>query len=95
MFCFDAAGKLLHVGRWNTFVSVLPIDTSELEEELPEEPLDDPLEEPLDDPPDEPPDEDPPEVNPEPEPVLSVEPSGNVKTAPLVEKTTLPFLSVL
>ena len=94
MFCFDAAGKLLHVGRWKTFVSVFPMKISELEEllevELPEEEL--PEEEPLEE---EPLDEEPPEVIPEPEPVVSVVPSGNVNTAPLVEKTTFPFLSVL
>ena len=94
MFCFDAAGKLLQVGRWKTFVSVFPMKISELEElleeELPEEEL--PEEEPLEE---EPLDEEPPEVIPEPEPVVSVVPSGNVNTAPLVEKTTFPFLSVL
>ena len=94
MFCFDAAGKLLHVGRWNTFVSVLPMNTSELEEEPLEEPLDDPLEDPLEESPVEPLDE-PPEIIPEPEPVLSVEPSGNVKTAPFVEKTMWLLMSVL
>ena len=78
---------MLHVGRWKTFVSVFPIKISEVDELL-----DDPLE----DPPDEdPPDEEPPEEVPEPVPVLSVVPLGNVKTAPLVEKTTFPFLSVL
>ena len=73
---------MLHVGRWKTFVSVFPIKVFELEELL-EEPLEEPL------------DEEPPEVIPEPEPVLSVVPLGNVKTAPLVEKTMFPFLSVL
>ena len=85
---------MLHVGRWKTFVSVFPMKISELEElleeKLPEEEL--PEEEPLEE---EPLDEEPPEVIPEPEPVVSVVPSGNVNTAPLVEKTTLPFLSVL
>ena len=89
MFCFDADGKLPQVGRWKTFVSVFPMKISELEELLEEELLEElPLEE-------EPLDEEPPEVIPEPEPVVSVVPSGNVNTAPLVEKTTLPFLSVL
>ena len=32
--CLDAAGKLLQVGRWNTFVSVLPIKISVLAELL-------------------------------------------------------------
>ena len=94
MFCFDAEGKLLHVGRWKTFVSVFPMKISELEELLEEEPLEElpPEELPLEE---EPLDEEPPEVIPEPEPVVSVVPLGNVKTAPLVEKTTVPFLSVL
>ena len=77
---------MLHVGRWKTFVSVFPIKVFELEELL---------EEPLEELPDEPLDEEEPEDNPEPEPVLSVVPLGNVKTAPLVEKTMFPFLSVL
>ena len=99
MFCFDAEGKLTQVGRWKTFVSVFPMKISELEELLEEEPLEElPLEEfPLEELPleEEPLDEEPPEVIPEPEPVVSVVPSGNVNTAPLVEKTTSPFLSVL
>ena len=41
-----------------------------------------------------PPEDEPPDTTPEPEPVLSIEPLGNVKVAPFVEKTTLPFLSV-
>ena len=81
------------MGRWTTFVSVFPMKISELEELLEELPEDEPLDElPLEE---EPLDEDPPEVIPEPEPVVSVVPSGNVNTAPLVEKTTVPFLSVL
>ena len=68
MFCFDADGKLLHVGRWKTFVSVFPMKISALEELLEEElPEEEPLEElPLEE---EPFDEEPPEVIPEPEPV--------------------------
>ena len=88
MFCFEAEGKLLHVGRWNTFVSVFPIKYCvELDDPLDDEPLD---EEPLD----EPPLDEPPLESPLPEPVLSVVPLGKVNTAPLVENTTFPFLSV-
>ena len=79
MFCFDAAGKLLHVGRWNTFVSVFPIKRSEVDVVPLEEPPLDEL----------PPEDEPPDTTPEPEPVLSIEPSGNVKVAPFVEKTIL------
>ena len=73
MFCFDAAGKFEHVGRWNTLVSVLPINVSEFELE---EPLDEPLEE-LPEP-----------LEEEPEPPLTELPPGSVKVAPLVENTT-------
>ena len=83
VFCFDAAGRLLHVGRWNTLVSVLPINICVL------------VEPPDDDPPEELPDEDPPDDVPVPDPVLSIAPLGNVSIAPLVENTILPFLSVL
>ena len=67
---------MLQVERWNTFVSVFPMNTSDVdvvpEDELPE---DDPLE-------DEPPEVDPPDVepplegNPAPLPVVSVPPFG-------------------
>ena len=75
MFCFDAAGKLLQVGRWKTFVSVLPMKYCvESEDSLEEDPPDvEPLEEP---PEDEPPEDEPPEITPEPEPVVSVLPLG-------------------
>ena len=79
MFCFDAAGKLLQVGRWKTFVSVLPMKYCvESEDSLEEDPPDvEPLEEPPDvDPLEEPPEDEPPEITPEPEPVVSVLPLG-------------------
>ena len=67
---------MLQVGRWNTLVSVLPMNISEVLV-LPEvEPLED---EPLED---EPPEDVPPEVEPplegrpEPLPVVSVPPLG-------------------
>ena len=93
MFCFEAEGKLPQVGKWNTFVSVFPIKYCvELDEPLDDEPLDD---EPLDEEPlDEPPLDEPPLESPLPEPVLSVVPLGKVNTAPLVENTMSPFLSV-
>ena len=76
------------MGRWNTFVSVLPIKYCvELDDPLDDEPLD---EEPLD----EPPLDEPPLESPLPEPVLSVVPLGKVNTAPLVENTMFPLLSV-
>ena len=70
------------MGRWNTLVSVLPIKYSvELVVPLEEEP--EPLE------------EEPELLVPEPEPEVSVPPPGKVRVAPLVENTTLPFVSVL
>ena len=66
-FCLDAAGRLLHVGRWNTFDSVFPMNISELDV-LPEE-----------DPEDEPPDDVPPEDEPPddvPDPSLTDPPPG-------------------
>ena len=72
------------MGRWNTFVSVLPIKYS-LELVLPLE--DDPeLLEPLE--------EEPEPLVPVPEPLLSVPPPGKVRVAPLVENTMLPLVSV-
>ena len=80
----EVAGRLEHVGRWNTFDSVLPMKYSvELVLPLDEEPEPEELE----------PDPEDPEV-PEPEPDVSVEPPGNVKVAPSVENTTFPFVSV-
>ena len=84
MLRLDAAGRLPQVGRWNTLVSVLPIKYSVEDDE---EPLEDEPDELL-------PDELPPEVVPDPDPPLTVPPPGRVKVAPLVENTTLPFLSV-
>ena len=82
MFCLEAAGKLEHVGRWNTLLSVLPINTSLFVVPLEEDPLEeDPLEE-------------LPEEDPEPDPPLTELPPGRVKVAPLVENTILPFRSV-
>ena len=77
LFCFEAAGRFAHVGRWNTFVSVLPINIW-VDEELS-----------LDDPPDVPP-EVPPEV-PEPDPPLTLLPPGKVKVAPSLENMISPF----
>ena len=66
-------------------VSVLPMKYSvELVLPLDEEPE---LLEPLD--------EEPEPLVPEPDPLLSVVPPGRVRVAPLVENTTLPFVSVL
>ena len=66
------------MGRWNTFVSVFPMNISYVV--LPDdEPLDEPPDEepPDDEPLEDPPDEDPPDGRePVPEPVVSVEPLG-------------------
>ena len=80
MFCLDASGKLLQVGRWNTLLSVLPINICvELEEPLEEDPLEELPED---------------ELPEDPEPPLTELPPGNVNVDPLVEKTTFPLRSV-
>ena len=59
------------MGRWNTFVSVFPMNISDVVVPLEEDPPDD------DPPEEEPPEDEPPdEGNPEPLPVISVPPFG-------------------